>query len=172
MKKLFILLLSLFLYNIALPQEAKTLYKEAKKLSKAENHQGAIDKLTKAISKDKEYRDAFLLRAQSYAALKQNQQAVIDYKIAASQYPKKKSVQYETGLTFFTLGKYKEAIPYLDKVSHDIANIFHRFIHDMNISFFTTYTTFRTLVNTKDKIPIVHKSEVYKVTCSETNCSI
>ena len=137
MKKLVFLLIALFVYNFALPQEAKVFYKEAKKLSKSKSYQAAIDKLTIAISKNKEYKEAYLLRAQSYIELKQNKKASFDYKFAASKYPKKKSVQYETGLTFFNLNMFIEAMPYLDKVL-DIDPVY---IPGLTLSYKSAYLT-------------------------------
>ena len=116
MKKLSIFIVMLISIHLGVAQDAKTLYKEAKKLSKEKKHEEAIDKLSQAISKDNENYSALLLRAESYAALKNYQQALIDYKIAAKEYPKKKSVQFETGKMFFLLGNYSESVPYFEKV--------------------------------------------------------
>ena len=116
MKKLTSLFITIFISIVVFSQEAKDFYKEAKKLSKEKKFDLAIDKCNKAIQKDANLTDAYLLRGEALVNLNKKEEAVSDLKKAAAEFKRKKSVQLITANTLFDLKRFKESILYYEIV--------------------------------------------------------
>lgn len=62
------------------------------------------------------------------------------------------------------------SLPYLGTISHIVKNILNKY--NINISFKTEHNLSRYIANSKDKVQLLDKSGVYKLSCATDGCDV
>ncbi len=78
----------------------------------------AVNALNMSLSLNKKYLSAYLLRAHIYMLNRGYAQAILDYKEVLDQSPKATFLNFNIGRAFYQLGKYGEALVYLQRARH------------------------------------------------------
>lgn len=105
----------LVLHFSSFGQNAKKHVKTGEDFYASQNYTDAIDQYTKAIEIQVDFVDAYILRAQAYAAIKDVENAAKDYKRATAFDPKNEELYYKSGKLFAELGEDSIAIVMLSK---------------------------------------------------------
>jgi tetratricopeptide (TPR) repeat protein len=110
LSKWIIVLLMFVIVNSGYSQSAKKCYKNAIKLHESQQDQEALEQLNRAILKDEELTDAYVLRAQISEKLKNMEGAVLDYEKASELNAKIPDYYFQAGRLNYTLGNYAKAL--------------------------------------------------------------
>lgn len=109
------------MFSPLLGQNARKYYRTGNDYLKENRFDQAVQYFSRAIQVDSDYEDAYLARAEAYEKLGKIENAAQDYKKATYFFEKETEVFYHAGRLLYQIGRYKEALKYLDRAI-DIKN--------------------------------------------------
>ena len=134
MKKLTILILTLFICIGISAQNPKKSYKNGLKLIETSQYSEAIVEFNQAIELDAVYTDAYVARARTYEKMENLELAVKDYEKAVELAPRVVDYIFEAGKNNYKIKNYDKALKYLTEAvtldnKHFQAHQFKSFTH-------------------------------------------